>query len=104
MSIPRSVPEPVLSDAARADLIEIRTFSVEMFDQEIADAYLRGFADTFEFLAEHPFAGTAQPALGKGLRSFTYRKHRIFYSVANDTVLIVRVVHHARNARRALRQ
>jgi toxin ParE1/3/4 len=91
-----------LSPAARADLVEIRRYSIEQFGAAIADAYFLGFDQAFDVLRRHPLSGSQQLELGKGLRCYTHRKHRIFYIVEAELVLIVRIIHHARNARRAL--
>jgi toxin ParE1/3/4 len=91
-----------LSAAARVDLVEIRQYSISEFGPDVADAYLRGFNAAFAALRERPFVGAARPELGEGLRCLTYRRHRLFYRVERDLVLIVRIIHHARNAHREL--
>lgn len=90
------------TEAARADLLEIREYSIEQFGGEIADDYFLGFDQAFDRLANHPKAGAARSELGKGIRCLIHRRHRIFYCIEADLVLIVRVVHHARDAKRAL--
>lgn len=92
-----------LSPAARADLLEIRVYSVDKFGVEVADSYFLGFDAAFVLLREHPMAGVARLELGKGIRCLIHRQHRIFYYIDKDTVVIVRIVHHARDARRALK-
>ena len=87
---------------AKADLADIDDYSADQFGQEVADAYARGFNETFDLLRLHPEAGAAKPELGKAIRCIVHRKHRIFYTVNHGTVLIVRIVHHARDAGRAL--
>jgi toxin ParE1/3/4 len=91
-----------LSPAARADLVAIRIYSVEQFGGEVADSYFLGFDAAFSLLREHPLAGAACVGLGKGIRCLTHRRHRLFYHLDGDTVVILRVVHHAMDARRAL--
>ncbi len=41
--------------------------------------------------------GVAETRLGRGMRSFGYRSHRIFYLVEGDGLLIVRVLHQSRD-------
>lgn len=91
-----------LSSAARADLVGIRHYSFREFGGDVADAYLRGFNQAFTLLREQPMVGPGQPDLGERVRCLTHRRHRIFYEAADDGVLIIRIIHHARNARRAL--
>ncbi len=93
-----------LSPAARADLFEIRVYSVDQFGGEVADSYFLGFDAAFALLREHPMAGAARADLGNGIRCLIHRRHRIFYHIVGDTVLIVRVVHHAKDARKALKR
>ena len=102
LNVTRGVADVELSPAARADLAAIDDYSEERFGREIADAYADGFEATFDLLSRYPLAGTAIPKLGKGIRCLVHRKHRIFYIVHDDIVLIVRIVHHARQAKRAL--
>lgn len=90
--------------AARADLLTIREYSIEQFGGMVADNYFLGFDDAFDLLADHPQAGAARPELGKGIRCLVHRRHRIFYCVEGDVVLIVRIVHHAMDAKRALKK
>lgn len=91
------------TSAARADLVAIREYSIDQFGWEVADEYLLGFDAAFDLLAEHPFAGPARSELGEGIRCLIHQRHRIFYQVNDDLVVIVRVVHHAMNAKRALK-
>lgn len=92
-----------LSPAARADLLAIRVYSVDRFGGEVADAYFLGFDAAFALLRQHPMAGAARTDLGKGIRCLIHRRHRMFYHIDGDTVVIVRIVHHARDARQALK-
>ena len=90
--------------AARADLLEIREYSIEQFGSEIADTYFLGFDQAFDRLADHPLIGVARPELGKGIRCLVHQRHRLFYCVDGDVVLIVRIVHYAMDAKQALKR
>jgi toxin ParE1/3/4 len=87
---------------AKADLTAIRHYSLTEFGAEVADAYFKGFKAAFSILREHPMAGSDKPELGPDIRCYVHRRHRIFYSVEGDLVLIRRVVHHSQDARHAL--
>lgn len=87
---------------AKADLIEIRRFSFEQFGADVANIYFQGFKKAFGLLRTHPLAGAATPELGPDIRCFIHRSHRVFYSVDGDLVLIRRIIHHSRDATRAL--
>ena len=92
-----------LSPAARSDLLEIRVYSVDRFGGEVADSYFLGFDAAFALLREHPMAGASRTDLGNGMRCLLHQRHRIFYHIDGDTVVIVRVVHHAMDAKQALK-
>ena len=91
-----------LSPAAEADLIDIDTYGDEQFGREIADAYTRRIYQVFDLLRQHPLAGQEEADLGAGVRRFTQRNHRIFYRIDGDLVLILRIIHHARDMKRDL--
>ena len=95
----RIVPSP----AARGDLLNIRAYSIDQFSAEIADVYFLGFDEAFNLLALHPMAGPERSDISKGLRCLVHSKHRIFYRVKKDMVVIVRVVHHSMDDRQVLR-
>lgn len=87
-----------LTRSARFDLSEIREYSIEQFRAEVADVYFLGFDDALDLLARHPFAGPETPRYGPGVRCLVHRKHRIFYRAAPGGVVVLRVIHHARDA------
>ena len=93
----------VPTQVARADLVYLREYSLEQFGPDVADQYFLGFETAFDRLAEFPLSGAARAELGKDIRCLVHRRHRIFYTVQGDTVLIIRVVHHAMDARQALK-
>ena len=93
-----------LSPSARADLVDIRYYSMAQFDAITADAYFLGFDVAFDLLSQHPQAGVATPQYGKPYRCLVHRKHRIFYRVEHEKVLIVRILHHARDVRNAMKE
>jgi hypothetical protein len=41
--------------------------------------------------------------LGKGIRTFAHRSHRIFYQIGQDEILITRILHHAMDVKRVLK-
>ena len=93
-----------LSSAARADFVEIRKYSNEQFNADVADTYFTGFDELFDLLRRHPLAGAAKPELGTNIRCAVHRKHRIFYRFDGDIVLVIRIIHHACDAKRELKK
>lgn len=70
----------------------------------VSDRHMAGFERLFELLREQPFAGQERPEFARRVRSLSHRPHRILYRLDGDTVLIVRILHHAQDAPRALRK
>ena len=91
------------TQAARADLVHLREYSIEQFGPDVADDYILGFEAAFDRLAEFPLSGAARAELGQDIRCLVHRRHRIFYTVQGETVLIIRIVHHAMDAQQALK-
>ena len=87
--------------AARADLREIARYSKAAFGAAVAREYLDGLTTIFSLLSARPMIGAAERDLGASIRSFGYRSHRIYYTVEESGVLIVRVLHHARDVPQA---
>ena len=98
----RKIPPLRLNAATEADLEAIDEYSNDMFGDDFADTYMRGFRELFDLLRRHPQAGQMKAELGEGVRCIIHRKHRIFYKIEGKLVLILRVIHHARNAKREL--
>lgn len=94
----------VLTPAARSDLIEIDEWGYQQFGASVADQYSRQLSAAFDQLAEYPLSGSAAPKYGKAYRCLVHRRHRIFYIVDQNEVLIVRILHHAMDPRRALQE
>ena len=86
-----------LTAEARADLADIRRYSLAQFGGIAADRYFRGFTRVFALLGGRPHAGVSQPQFGPAVRSFTHVRHRIFYRIDGDVVRVMRILHHARN-------
>jgi toxin ParE1/3/4 len=54
-------------------------------------------------LSRHPLLGRSRTDLHPGLRSFPFGRYVIFYRPLDDGIEVVRVLHGARDIRRALR-
>lgn len=83
--------------AARQDIRDIRVYSKARFGPRVSRQYLDGLIASFDRLADRPQVGSVESGLGDGMRSLAYRSHRIYYRVEGDDLLVVRILHHARN-------
>jgi toxin ParE1/3/4 len=90
------------TERAERDLVEIGDFIAR--DNPVAAAqFVALLEQRCSLLAVHPLAGRARDELIKGLRSLAYGRYVIFYRAIEDGAEIVRVLHGARDVRRALR-
>ena len=87
---------------AELDLEAIAEYTIERFGAEKARAYLADFKLCFDRLVENPEIGRRVEHLGAGLRRFEQGSHIVFYQVADDGILIVRVLHYRMDVRRYL--
>ncbi len=89
---------------AQNDLDDIDQFGIAQFGVEVSDRYMRGFFDAFDQLANFPEIGPIYPGIRPSIRFLTHRSHHIFYDFDGKIVTVVRILHHAMNASRALAQ
>lgn len=64
---------------------------------ESADRIIDAITDRFWLLARHPQIGRRRDDLRSGLRSFSAEDYTILYRIDDDDVLILHVVHGARD-------
>ena len=90
------MPKYRLTSQADIDLDDIAAFvAVDNIDAAVElDAR---FTDIFEMLGENPRLGRERPELDYGLRSFPAGSYLVFYRTSVGEVLIVRVIHSARD-------
>jgi toxin ParE1/3/4 len=93
-----------LTSAARADMVEIDEWGYQQFGKDVADTYSRKLKAAFDQLASYHRSGQAVSEYGKAYRCLIHKRHRIFYRIDGDVVVIVRILHHAMDARLALKR
>jgi len=71
---------------------------------DAADRLLRTFDAKVNFLSDFPHAGRRRPELRPRLRSFSVGKYIIFYRPIRGGMELIRVLHGARDVRRAFRR
>ena len=91
-----------LSREADADIDDMLRYGTESFGWEAAAAYAQSFHHPFERLIAHPQIGTAHPELKSGLRSIPHRRHRIYYCVNGEVLVVQRILHKSRDVKRWL--
>lgn len=90
-----------IAPEARIDLREIRRYSEQTFGRAATEVYVEGLRSAFQRAFDRPLAGKPEFDLWPDMRSVGYRSHRIYYRPLDNGVLIVRVMHHARDIRLA---
>lgn len=85
-----------LSEKAKRDLKEIHSYIAEdnLF---AADRLADEISERFRFLLANPAAGRLMVELGSEIRLFPFRRYLIYYTVTEDGIEIVRVLHSARD-------
>lgn len=79
-----------LTTHAKNDVRDIHRYTVKHFGNIQAEHYLGGLNYTFDLLTDNPKLG--MPANGN-TRCFIYKEHNVIYSIENETVVILRVIH-----------
>jgi toxin ParE1/3/4 len=91
-----------LTSEANADLGDIISYSLDQFGRATADKYLSALESAFEILERYPESGGIYAGIVPDVRWALCGRHRIFYRVEEDIVTVVRILHFARDAKRAL--
>jgi toxin ParE1/3/4 len=89
------------SERARYDLIDIGNF-IGRDNPTAAAQFISELEQRCLLLSARPLSGRVRDELVRGLRSVPDSRYVIFYRPIKDGVEIVRVVHGARDLRRAL--
>ncbi|MGH6957416.1 MAG: type II toxin-antitoxin system RelE/ParE family toxin [Caulobacteraceae bacterium] len=87
--------------AAEDDLLDIWA-TVALDKPMAADRLIRRFYAAEDLLAEFPEIGEARPDLAPGLRKWTVGSYLMLYRVSDEDVVVVRVLHGARDLSIAL--
>jgi toxin ParE1/3/4 len=90
------------TESAERDLMDIGNF-IARDSPANAARFMARLEEHCELLAAHPLLGRARDELAPELRSLAYRRYVIFYRALADGAEVVRVLHGARDLRRALR-
>lgn len=91
------MPRIRFTDSAQTDLLEL-WLNIAEENLVAADKSLDSIQSTATLLGAQPEMGRARPELAEGLRSFPTRTpYILFYLPEEDGVLVVRVLHHARD-------
>lgn len=93
-----------LSRLADADLADLLIFGEARFGLAAAESYVRSFDSPLELLGRYTSIGMQAFEDDPVTRVLHHRRHRIFYELEEEDVLILRVLHHAMEAHRRVRR
>jgi toxin ParE1/3/4 len=85
-----------LTGPARRDINAIVGY-IAKDSPKASEQFANNLARKFTALADAPLIGREQDDYGVGIRTFPFGNYMIFYRPAKDGVVIVRVLHGARN-------
>lgn len=85
------------------DLFEISTY-IAKDNPRAADALIDSIGQKLRLLSELPSMGHERPEFGKDLRSFREGNYLIFYRPLTDGIILLRVLHGARNLRKIFKR
>lgn len=89
-----------LSRQARADLEDIRRYTVEIWGRAQWLAYYRKLVQGFENIVRNPDTGRDRSLFVPGMRSLNCEKHIIFFqclAAAKGKPVVLRIVHQKRH-------
>jgi toxin ParE1/3/4 len=87
-----------LSDGAEDDLFELAIWIGEQADRDTARIFVTRIREACDRLTSFPNRGTPRDDILPGLRSISFEKRTtIFYSVNNDEVVVIHVLHGGRD-------
>ncbi|MFC7526114.1 type II toxin-antitoxin system RelE/ParE family toxin [Parapedobacter sp. GCM10030251] len=82
-----------LSVASTKDVNDIYDYTLLKFGEQQTVKYLNGLEERLDFLGNYPASGRSREEVRKGLMSFAYRRHVIFYRVMKYGIKVVRILH-----------
>ena len=95
----------IVSTAARGDFRQIVANLARDAGPAVAKRYAEKFDANLVLIAEHPEIGVLKPELGSRIRIRVIRPYVLIYSVAGETVEVLRFLHGKRKiTRRMLRR
>lgn len=85
--------------AAESDLFDI-LLTIAIDHPPAALAFREKLEASVKRLSTHPFSAPAREHVRPGLRGLSVGRYVVYYRVTEDTVLIVRILHMARDVHR----
>jgi len=81
------------TEKAEHDLQDIIDYTLQQWGASQAYQYIDGLENQGQLLANNPNLGIQRDAIYKGLLSFPYESHILFYVKNSSGITIIRVLH-----------
>lgn len=78
---------------ADQDIVDRYVYSVDRHGLDQAERYLRALLDAFDLLTRNPYVARERSEFSPPVRIQPFNAHVIVYTVSDDGMLIVRVLH-----------
>jgi toxin ParE1/3/4 len=92
----------IVSPRARADIDDIWNYTVEQWGERQAEICLRLLQAAVDAVASDPKIGPTCDDVRPGYRKYRVGSHVLFYRVAANTVVVVRILHQRMDIERHL--
>jgi toxin ParE1/3/4 len=92
----------VVTQRARADLLEIHYYTLQQWGFEQAKAYEERLWAAIDHLVRNPDMGRRSRRVKGGFREFSLEHHTVYYRVESDTIYVLRIVHYRQEFRSSM--
>lgn len=86
-----------IAGTAKIDLAEIWNYFFDESSESVATELIAHIEERFQQAALFPFSGAPRPHLAPGMRVLFHEKYAIYYLPGEEEIVIVRVLHGARD-------
>ncbi len=87
------MPDFRITPRARDDLLNIGRYTLEIWDRQQRDIYLRNLDERFQWLAQNPRLGRPRPDIQEGYYCFPQGSHLVFYIMRDAGIDIIGIPH-----------
>jgi toxin ParE1/3/4 len=93
-----------LSHKAVDDLTEIWQYTYATWSEKQADKYYELLVQCFEMLALKPNKGKQYEDIKLGLRGYVAGRHILFYTIQQEGIFIIRILHSMMDIKRRIQE
>ncbi|MEM9422331.1 MAG: type II toxin-antitoxin system RelE/ParE family toxin [Pseudomonadota bacterium] len=93
-----------LTKDAQQDLKNIQDYTRGEFGREQTKRYMRHLREGFKHIRRHPEIGFPIDHLKTGYRCFAIEYHKVFYTLTDESIAVVAVLHESQLPMRHLKQ